>query len=45
MREFFNSPAVIDKLFLHGIYAIGTVQKKMLEMKEDKKISWSETDF
>ena len=45
---FFNSPALIDKLFEDGIYIIGTVLsnwKQMPKLKEDNKMSRSESDF
>ena len=46
--QIFNSARLINKLFEDGIYAIGTVQsnrKQMPKLKEDKKISGSESDF
>ena len=46
--NFFNIPELMDKPFVDGIYAIGTVRsnrKKMPKLKEDKKIFKGERDF
>ena len=46
--KFFNRLALIDKLFEDGIYTIGTVgsnQKHLPKLKEDKKMSRVKNDF